>query len=339
MEPPAAMRTVRQLDPSSTKLTLETTSPLPSTDAEYNHLVKVKATSLCFKELAWALDWPDRVTDSVPGHEASGVVVQAPDNSPFPPGTEVYFHQYLGDTGTSVPGSLREYTVVRQQALAKKPKTLSWEEAAAVPLSALTAWQGLFEHGILDRRAITERDPGAIRNNSKAHILITGASGSVGLWLIKLASAAGAGHIVALCHPDKDKVVRDHGAHEVIPYTTQSVAEWMQASRPVDLIIDTVGGETLDSAWDAINFGGTILTIADKGEVKRPERVKKEVAKAKWFLVSGRGSDLAEIGKLVEAGKVKPRVDSVYAFEDYPAAFERVYSRRTAGKVVIKVSD
>lgn len=333
------MKSVRQLDPSSTKLTLETTSPLPTTNNEFNHLVKVKATALCRKELAWALDWPDRVTDSVPGHEASGVVVQAPDNSPFPPGTEVFFHQYLGETGTSVPGSLREYTVVREHALAKRPSNLSPEEAAAVPISALTAWQGLFEHGTLDKRAITDHDAGSVRHNSKAHILITGASGSVGLWLIKLASAAGAGHIVALCHPSKDRLVRDHGAHEVIPYTTQSIAEWMQASRPVDLVIDTVGGETLDSTWDAINFGGTILTVADKGDVKKPERVKKEISMAKWFLVNGRGSDLAQIGKLIEAGKVKPAVDRVYAFEDYSAAFERAYSRQTAGKVVIKVSD
>jgi NADPH:quinone reductase-like Zn-dependent oxidoreductase len=333
------MKTVRQLDPNSTTLTLDSSAPVPETNEEYNHLLQVKATSPCLNELHWAAAFPDLIKESVPGTEASAIVIKSPPDSPFQPGTEVFYRMYVGSAGLGVPGCLREYTVARQDTLARKPRNLSWEEAATVPLSALTAWQGLFEHGTLDKRALTEGSAEAREENAKARVLITGASGGVGLWLIQLASAAGAGSVIALCHPSKEELVRSRGATDVIPYTTQTITQWADNNQPVDLVVDTVGGDTLDSTWAAIRPGGTILTVSSTGRgVPRPEGVDKEVAKAEWYLVESRGSDLAEIGNLLEAGKVSPALDSVFDFEDYEAAFEKVQSRKATGKVAIRVS-
>lgn len=334
---PATMKAVRQLDPASTTLTFDPSAPLPTPDDEYNHLLQVKATSPCLNELYWASFHPDPTKELVPGTEASAVVIKSPQDSPFPSGTEVFYRMVAGANGLTVPGCLREYTIARQDSLARKPRNLSWEEAATVPLSALTAWQGLFEHGSLDMRAVTEDSDEARDKNARTRVLVTGASGGVGLWTVQLAAAAGAGSVIGLCHPTKSDLVRGRGATEVIPYTSQTITAWAAKNAPVDLVIDTVGGETLNSAWAAVRTGGTILSVSLDGKVTRPEGVDKEVAKAQWFLVQSRGSDLAHIGKLLEDGKVSPVMDSVFDFDDYEAAFEKVQSRKTTGKVAIKV--
>lgn len=332
------MKAVRQLSPTSTALTLDPSAPVPATNDEYTHLLRVKATSPCLNELYWPAAFPDIVKESVPGTEASAIVIQSPPHSPFQPGSEVFYRMHVGPAGFDVPGCLREYTVARQDTLASKPKNLSWEEAATVPLSALTAWQGLFDDGILDKRAVTEHDPEAREKNSKVRVLITGASGGVGLWLVQLAAVAGAGSVIALCHPSKADLVRARGATEAIPYTSQTITSWAEDNSPVDLIVDTVGGKTLESTWAAVREGGTILTISSSGGgVQKPEGVEKQVARAAWYLVESRGNDLAEVSKLLVAGAVVPALDSVFEFKDYEAAFEKVQSRKTTGKVVIKV--
>ncbi|KAK0388343.1 hypothetical protein NLU13_4588 [Sarocladium strictum] len=335
---PTSMKTVRQLDPHSTTLTLDPATPVPETNEEYTHLLQVKATSPCLGELHWAAFFPDPTRERSPGTEASAIVVASPPDSPFQPGVEVFYRMFVGPTGLPVPGCLREYTTARQDTLARKPRNLSWEEAATVPLSALTAWQGLFDHGTLDGAALTDGSSEARAGNAKVRVLITGASGGVGLWLVQLAAAAGAGSIIALCHPSKADAVRARGATEIVPYTTQTITAWADSHEPVDLVVDTVGGQILDSTWAAIRTGGTILTIAPSGGVKRPAGVTKEVAKAEWYLVESRGSELEQIAKLLEEGKVSPNLDSVFDFEDYEAAFEKVQSRKTTGKVAIRVS-
>lgn len=331
------MKTVRQLDPKSTALTLDRSTPVPEVNGEYDHLLQIQATSPCLNELYWPAAFPDIIKESVPGTEASAIVVKSPPDSPFQPGAEVFYRMFIG-ANQPTHGCLREYTLAKQDTLALKPKTLSWEEAATVPLSALTAWQGLFEHGTLDKRAVTENNDEARHRNAKARVLITGASGGVGLWLVQLAAAAGAGAVIALAHPSKADLVKSKGATEVILYTSQDIASWAESHEPVDLIIDTIGGRTLDSTWAAVRSGGTILTVSStvQGFVK-PEGVDKEVAKAQWYLVESRGSDLAHIGKLLEEGKVTTNMDSGFEFDDYEAAFAKVQSRQTTGKVAIRV--
>ncbi|KAK7426125.1 hypothetical protein QQZ08_007435 [Neonectria magnoliae] len=276
---------------------------------------------------------PDR--ERIPCTECAGVVVDGPGDGPFQPGDAVFFRIDAGTTGT-----LREYAVARAAQMARKPKTLSWTDAAATPLSALTTWQGLFEHGTLDKAAV-HGDAAAREKNAKIRVLIAGAGGSVGIWAVQLAAAAGAGAIVAIAGPSMASAVRGFGASAVVDYTKQSIDAWAAEDltvREVDLVLDCVGGATTGSCWAAIKNGGTFLSVAGQPAASKSETETKTVAKGEWFLVQGRGSDLTEVAQLVDAGRIKPLVDSVFPFETFADAFEKVESRKSNGKVVITVS-
>ncbi|KAF7543944.1 hypothetical protein G7046_g9898 [Stylonectria norvegica] len=207
--------------------------------------------------------------------------------------------------------------------MAHKPKSLTWAQAGGTPLSSLTAWQGLFTQGTLDKRAL-HGDEEARAANARQRVLITGASGSVGV-------GNPAGAVPAL----------KFGATETIDYTTTALDAWAAAdpaARECDLVLDCVGGPSLGNCWAAVKTGGTFVSTAGTPEEVRPAGNTKAVAKAEWFLVESLGSDLEEIGALVEAGTCVPLIDSVYEFEDFAAAFERVAVGRPSGKVVINVS-
>ncbi|KJZ74928.1 hypothetical protein HIM_05659 [Hirsutella minnesotensis 3608] len=337
---PQTIKTVIQPDPKSPSLIL-TQAPLPSLPPgdEETHLIQVKATSPCLNELTWEVNFPhlfppDR--ERVPCTECAGVVVKSPTaSSSFKPGDEVYFRLNAWERGC-----LSEYSLARADEMALKPASLSWVEAAATPLSSLTAYQGLFEHGLLDRDGVGGIAAARDRNR-KIRVLITGAGGSVGGWAVQLAVAAGAGAVVALCGPSKADGVRRMGASEVIDYTTQSVEEWatQDVSRECDMVLDCVGGETLRGCWSAVKNGGVLLSVSESPDEARPESTTKKLTKSAWFLVKPRGSDLARITEILDHGLVKPWVDSVFAFDDFEAAFQRVQQRNSKGKVVIKVAD
>ncbi|KAF7543963.1 hypothetical protein G7Z17_g10318 [Cylindrodendrum hubeiense] len=335
---PTTIKAVLQPDPKSNHLIL-TTTPLPKLSDPQDYLIQVKAVCPCLDELTWEVKFPQLFTSSrerVPCTECAGVVVDGPADGPFKPGDEVFYRNDAWHTGT-----LREYSVVGTPYLALKPKTLSWTDAAATPLSALTAWQGLFEHGTLDKAAV-HGDAAARKKNAKIRVLITGASGAVGGWAVQLATAAGAGAIVGVGSPSKASDMRQLGATELVDYTTQSVDKWAAenpAAREVDLILDCVGGPSMGNCWGAIKNGGTFLSVVGQPGASKPEGETKTLAKGEWFLVQPRGSDLAEIAQLVDAGKCKPLVDSVLPFEKFAEAFAKVESRKTNGKVVISVSN
>lgn len=279
----------------------------------------------------------DPKRERIPGTECAGVVVSVPENSSsdFKVGDEVYFRLAVGRTGT-----MREYTFAKPAEMARKPKSLSWTDAAATPLSSLTAWQGLFNHAGLDKRAITEGNADAIAANKKLRVLITGASGGVGTWGVQFAAAAGAGTVAGLCSTSQVDTVRALGATEVIDYTKQSLSEWVAsdpAAREFDIVIDNVGGATLTACWDAVKDGGVLLTIVGNPDASKPEGCSKTLAKAAWYLVEPSGADLASIAQLVDAGKCRPTVDSVYEFEDFAKAFDKVENGKPKGKVVIKI--
>ncbi|KAJ6028698.1 zinc-binding dehydrogenase domain-containing protein [Penicillium herquei] len=340
---PQNVRAVLQLDPKTDTLILTKTAlPMPKEGDTEEHLVQIKATSPCLGELTWERYFPDAFStdrERVPGTEGAGVVVTAPAGSPFKPGDEVYFRNHADRRGC-----LSEYTLVNKSSLALKPKAQSWVEAAATPLSSLTAYQGLFEHGLLDPRAIVTQgsDAKAREANGKVRVLITAASGSVGSWAVQLAAAAGAGAIVAVSGPSKVDDVRKAGATDIIDYTRQSVAEWAAqnpSSTQCDMALDCVGGDSLAGCWTAVREGGVLLSISDSPDRVRPASVaSKKLAKATWFLVQPRGSDLAEITKVVDAGMSKPRIDSAVEFEDFQKAFDKVETRHAKGKVVIKIT-
>lgn len=264
-----------------------------------------------------------RIAAPVPGPDEKLVRVHAasitrtelgwfPDRVPSIPSFEI--SGVVEDTGEEVfallpfdrDGGARELVATPASVLAPKPAGLSHVEAAALPMPALTAWQALFDHG---RLAPGER------------VLILGAAGGVGSVAVQLAKWRGA-HLVATASPGNIEFVRSLGADEVIDHTAQDFTQ----IEPVAVVFDTAGGENLRRAPGVLAAGGRLVSVAED----EPESV--------YFIVEPNGEQLAEIGKLVEAGKVKPFVDVTFPLADARAAFERSLAGSRRGKIVIEVT-
>ncbi|KAL7924465.1 hypothetical protein ACQKWADRAFT_331405 [Trichoderma austrokoningii] len=332
---PTTIKAVYQQDPKLKTLKLLQT-PVPKASGPEEHLVKIKATAPCLGELGWEVNFPSLFPpnrERVPGTEGAGIIATSPPSSPFKPGDEVYFRLHA-----RFPGCLREYTIVHTEELALKPKTLDWIEAAATPLSTLTAWQGLFTQGILNKKGING-DADARARNAKLRVLITGASGSVGAWALYFAAAAGAGAVVAQCGSSNIETAKKVGATEIIDYKKQSVVEWAQedASREVDLVLDCVGGSTLAACWSAVKENGILLSVVGNPDESKPDSITKHLAKSTWFLMDCKGDDLKEIADFIDERGLKPQIDSVVEFGDFQIAYDKVEQKKAKGKVVIKV--
>ncbi|ERS98117.1 zinc-binding protein oxidoreductase [Sporothrix schenckii 1099-18] len=340
---PETVKAVLQPDIQTTDLVL-TTIPLPKPTHPDDVLVRVHASAPCNGELLWAKNYPAMIPAgklAVVGQDMAGTVVAAPAASGFTAGDEVFCR-----IDASRPGSASEYTLARASELARKPRTLGWVDAASVPLSALTAWQAVFEQGSLEAAGL-RGDAAARQRNGAKRVLVTGASGSVGRWAVQLAALAGAGAVVALAGaaqgPGAD-AVRALGATEVVSYRETTLADWVavdRAARECDLVVDMVGGSTLAGCWSVAKAGsGELISVNTPPDMVKPEALgSKTLGKSLFFIVSPRGSDLAQIAELIDAGKLKPAVDRAYAMEDFAAAFDRVESGKAQGKVIIKISD
>ncbi|PGH00558.1 hypothetical protein AJ80_09164 [Polytolypa hystricis UAMH7299] len=330
---PSTIRTLRQPEPLKQQVIL-TTAPLPTLTpgSTTEHLIRVHATSPCKNELRWPQFAPDSMAkEIVPCYDLSGTVVIAPADSPFPAGTEVW-----GRTDASHSGNAREYTISYTSELALRPKSIDPITAASVPLSAITAVQSLFDHGGLARLDAGEEGRKA---NASKRILIIAASGSVGIWLVQLAREAGVGGIVGVCGTKNVDFVRQLGATDVIDYTEQSIKQWIDAdptsNRKVDLVIDCQGGESLAQAWYTVKDHGTLLSICEPTEPRKPKDCGVEDVKNYFFIMAPRGEDLGDVSRLLEEGKVRTLVDSVFKIEEYEKVFERVEGGKARGKVLI----
>jgi len=269
--------------------------------------------------------------DFVPCFDLSGVVVAAPTESPFRPGTEVYTR-----TAATRTGNAREYSIALTSELALKPKNLSWEEAASVPLSAFTAYQALFIHGGLERGW---NDAKSREQNAKKRVLFSAAAGGVGVWLVQLARAAGVKDIIGIVGPKNVDFVRDLGATEVIDYRQQNLGDWVTKNEKVDLVVDLVGGSTLEDSWRAVKDGGILLSIFQPPNMCRPTDGISTDITAKFFIMESDGWQLNEVRDLLEAGTVKPVVDSVWKMDEFKDAFARVDSGHSRGKVIIQIQE
>ncbi|RYP29798.1 hypothetical protein DL767_006539 [Monosporascus sp. MG133] len=333
---PEKVKTILQPDIRTTKLIL-TETPFPRPLDPDDVLVRVHATAPCNGELMWAQMEPKLIPDNklpVPCQDLAGTVVSAQLDSGFAVGDDVFCR-----IDATRPGAGREYTIAKKRELAHKPKSLSWVDAAATPLSSLTAWQALFVHGTLDAAGI-HGDAAAREQNGKQRVLITGAGGSVGGWAVQLAALAGAGVVVAVCGPDKEAAVKQLGATEALNYRETSVREWAttDAGRQVDLVVDCIGGETLAGCWIPVREGGVMISVNTPPDMVKPAGLNKKLAKSLFFIVDPYGKNLKEIATLIEAGKVKPLVDSVWEMNDFQKAFERLEEGHAKGKIIIKIS-
>ena len=156
---------------------------------------------------------------------------------------------------------------------------------------------------------------------------------------MQLAKIAGLHVVAQVGGAENDGFVRELGAAETVNYRTESLKTWAEREGQVDIVVDDLGGKTLEDAWFAVKDGGALVSIFEPPEGRRPEVLKEKVVKNNFFIMKPNGEHLAKIARLLDKGQCKPVVDSVWNFEDYEKAFERLDGGHARGKVVIKVAD
>lgn len=225
-------------------------------------------------------------------------------------------------------GAGSQYTILATEELAHRPRNeLSWAGVAAIPLSSMTAWQALFEQA-----RVGDLESGGWKGK---RVLVTAASGGVGIWAVQLAKLAGA-RVVGTCGPGNLEFVRGLGADEVLDYRTVDLKSWVAGSGgKVDVVIDCIGRRALADSWWALKEGGTIISIFQPPKEVRPEGCEVKGVKEVFFIMEPVREHLEAITRLVEEGKCRGFVDSVWPLELFQEAFKRVESGHARGKVVI----
>ncbi|KAM3066668.1 hypothetical protein ACMFMG_002380 [Clarireedia jacksonii] len=302
-----------------------------------SHLIRIHATSPCSGELTWAANFPSVIPSNklqIPCYDLAGIVVSAPVDSKFPPGTKVWARTSAGRSGNA-----REFSVALEEELARVPEGLGWDEAASMPLSALTAWQALFEG---DKGGLSAPGEGEGRDigNGKKSVLIDAASGGVGVMLVQIAKAAGVGRVIGVCSTANVELVKGLGADEVIDYRKIGIEEYFASDggrEKVDVAIDMLGGKSLERCWKVVGKRGRVVSVRELPQGRKPEEGVEEGIHGMFFIMECLGWQLELFGKLVEEGKVKAVMDSVWKLEEYEKAFERVDSGHARGKVIIRV--
>jgi NADPH:quinone reductase-like Zn-dependent oxidoreductase len=256
--------------------------------------------------------------DRVLGLDLAGVVeAVGPDVTRFAVGDAVY---------GSGRGSFAEYAVAPETRLAVKPKTLSFEQAAAVPVSAVTALQGL--------RA------GKIREGQK--VLVTGASGGVGSYAVQLAKAYGA-QVTGVCSTGKIGFVRSLGAEHVLDYTREDFAD----AGPYDLILDIAGNPPISRLRRALTSTGTAVITGGEGGGKLTGGLHRQLAalalspfisqRLTTFLGLVRAAELQDLAPLIEAGKIAPALDRTFTLAEAQDALRYLENGQVSGKIAITI--
>lgn len=280
-------------------------------------LVAVHAAAITFDELTWDETW---ATDGVsrvpviPSHEVSGVVSEiASGVTNFKPGDEVY-----GLVGFDRDGAAAEFVTVPAADLAAKPSTVSHASAAALPMGGLTALQALVDHAAVQ--------PGE-------EVLVLGGAGGVGLLTVQLAAILGA-RVTATVRSDAGELLRGLGAARVIDVRSEAFEEGGAA---YDVVIDTVGGETLGRSFGVLRRGGRLVTLSAPPPAGKADEYG---ITATFFIVMPNGEQLAELAALVDDGRLHLEIAGTFPLEQGREAFEsgRRPGRR-AGKTVIVVRD
>jgi NADPH:quinone reductase-like Zn-dependent oxidoreductase len=277
-------------------------------------LVKVHATAIMPTEVHWIPTFQTRSGGPRPfpvvlGHEFSGVVAgTGPNVSSFQDGEEVFG---LNDWFTN--GSQAEYCVADETGLARKPKSLNHAEAAVVPISALTAWQGLFEKANLQRGQ---------------HVLIHGAAGSVGTFAVQLARWRGA-RVIATASAGNLDFVRALGADQVIDYRK---TRFEDVICDAEVVFDPVGGETLERSWKVLKPGGRVVTVATTSAQSGEARVRDA-----FMIVRADGSQLAQIAGMIDAGELRVFLQQTFELAEAREAYARAGRGSMRGKVALRV--
>jgi NADPH:quinone reductase-like Zn-dependent oxidoreductase len=253
----------------------------------------------------------DEKLPMIPGYDIAGVVEEVGEGvTKFKKGDAVYAYLSLMRAG-----AYAQYAIAKENELALKPKSISNEEAAAVPLAALTAWQALIQTAKLE---------------TGQSVLVHGGSGGVGHFAVQLAKARGA-KVSATASDKNQAFLKELGVDQPVDYRA---TRFEDVVKDVDIVLDTVAGETLARSYDVVKKGGIVVSILDQ---PNPIELAKRGIRGEVILVRPNGEQLAEIATLIEAGKIKPTISMTMPLAEAAKAHEQIETGHTRGKIVLKV--
>ncbi|HEX7287719.1 MAG TPA: NADP-dependent oxidoreductase, partial [Candidatus Angelobacter sp.] len=270
------------------------------------------------------------------GCDVSGVVEEVgPAVTLFKPGDQVYGFKH-GRVGETYRGTYAEFAVLPENTLARKPANLTHEEAAAVPLAAVTAWQALVGQG-------------KIKPGSK--VLVQGGAGGVGVIAVQIAKAFGA-EVAATAGPRNQDFLRQLGVDHAIDYTRERIEDGLSG---YDVVLDGVGDPVWASSLRVLRLGGKLITLTlpiPHGPAGRAKflataiqgvisGIGRAVLRGRGFVITQvkpRGGDLEKLNALIEAGKLRPVIEKVFPLEAIGEAHRQSESGHVRGKLVVKVS-
>jgi NADPH:quinone reductase-like Zn-dependent oxidoreductase len=282
--------------------------PEPKT-AENDVLVAVHASGFTPGELTWPGTWTDRRgqdrTPSIPGHELAGVVTALGyGTTGLTIGQRVF-----GIAAWDRDGTLAECVAVEARNLAPLPGDVDFTVAASLPISGLTAWQGLFVHG---------------RLQAGQTVLVHGAAGGVGSMVSQLAKEAGA-YVVGTGRAADRQIALDFGAQEFVDLDNDALED----VGAVDLVFDVIGGDIGKRSAALVRAGGTLVSIAGPPEARPIEGLAVD------FVVESDRAQLAELVRRVREGRLRTNIGTVVSLDDAVAAFNP--AERARGKTIIRV--
>jgi len=249
----------------------------------------------------------------IPGADIAGVIENVGSEvKTYKAGDEVYGYLDLDRCG-----AYAQFTVAKLNEIAPKPKSATFEEAASVGCAALTAWQALIDSGKL--------------SNGQT-VLIHGGSGGVGSFAIQIAKARGA-KVIATASTRNQETLKQLGADVPVDYTKQKFED---VAKDVDVVLDTVGGETLARTYAVVKKGGFIATIVARLD---KTQLEKYGLQGETIGVKPDSKELTQLAELIDAKKIKPLVSEVLPLSDARKAHEQAITGHTRGKIVLKVAD
>lgn len=276
-------------------------------------------------------DWKPQITMPViPGSDVSGVVeAVAPDVKGFSAGDEVFGMIRFPSFGESA--AYAEYVAAPATDLAHKPAGIDHVHAAGAPMAGLTAWQFLIElgHDAPNPLQLDMHHPVPLKGKT---VLVNGAAGGVGHLAVQLAKLRGA-HVIAVASGGHESFLREIGADEFIDYKKNPPED---IARDVDLVLDTLGGPTTGRFLRTLRSGGALFPVFF-GFSDTEEAAKLGIT-VSMTQVRSNGSQLAELGRLLDAGTVRVAIDSTFPLADAQGAHERAARGHIRGKIVLTVA-
>jgi len=239
---------------------------------------------------------------------AGDIVEKADDVIDFEKGDAVF--------GITMGKAYAEYVAVNASMMAHKPENISYQEAAGIPVAGVTAWEALVKSGNIKKGD---------------RVLIHAGSGGVGHIAIQLAKHFGATVIATSSAKNRDFVL-SLGADQHIDYTSEKFNELL---RDVDLVLDTIGGETREQSIDVVKQGGTIVSIVPPLPDALEQKARSKGVNLELLIAQGDKAELGSLATLLNKGGVKVHVSAVYPFTDMARAHQAIETKRTIGKIVV----